>query len=120
MTSPIENLDFTGIIPRGYTLVRTDDWVLTDPAVGTNVPIGVAGPVDIYVTWEGETEMALILVTSDGSRRTLATGTKAIRYTLGAKDGDAITITGASTAFPASDSKLRGTLKILPTAMLKL
>ena len=119
MTSPIENLDFTGIIPRGYTLVRTDDWVLTDPAVGTNIPIGVAGPVDIYVTWEGETNMALILIDSAGTRRTLATGKKSIRYTLGARDGDLITITGAS-VFPASDSKLRGTLKILPTAIFNL
>ena len=120
MTSPIENLDFTGIIPRGYTLVRTDDWVLTDPAVGTNIPINFSGPVDIYVTWEGETSIALVLITADGSRRTLATGTKAIRYTLGAQDGDMVTITGSSDPFPASDSRLRGTLKILPTAMLKL
>ena len=113
-------LDFEKFMPRGYTLVRADDWVITDPAVGTNIPIGVAGPVDIYVTWEGETEVVLVLVTSDGSRRTLAIGKKAIRYTLGARDGDMLTITSASDPFPASDSKLRGTLKILPTAMLKL
>lgn len=117
MTTP---LDFEKFMPRGYTLVRTDDWVITDPAVGTNIPIGVAGPVDIYVTWEGETEMALILVTADGSRRTLATGKKAIRYTLGARDGDMLTITGTSDPFPASDSKLRGTLKLLPTAIFNL
>ncbi|WP_148139461.1 hypothetical protein [Corynebacterium sp. HMSC077B05] len=116
MTTPI---DYESFMPRGYTLVRTADWVLTDPAVGTNIPIGVAGPVDIYVTWEGETEMVLVLVTSDGSRRTLATGKKIIRYTLGARDGDMLTITGAS-AFPASDSKLRGTLKILPTVSFYL
>ena len=112
-------LDFEKFMPRGYTLVRADDWVITDPAVGTNIPIGVAGPVDIYVTWEGETEVVLVLVTSDGSRRTLAIGKKAIRYTLGARDGDMLTITGVS-AFPASDSKLRGTLKILPTAIFNL
>lgn len=116
MTSPLSTEVLEGLLPRGYTLVRTGDWVLTDPAVGANIPIGVAGPVDIYVTWEGETEMALVLVTSDGSRRTLATGKRIIRYTLGAKAGDMLTITGTSTAFPASDSHLRGTLKILPTA----
>ncbi|MCQ9342115.1 hypothetical protein NQ028_13425 [Corynebacterium phoceense] len=117
MTTP---LDYEKFMPRGYTLVRTKDWVLTDPAVGTNISIGVAGPVDIYVTWEGETSIALVLITADGSRRTLETGAHAIRYTLGAKDGDMLTITGASDPFPASDSNLRGTLKILPTAMLKL
>lgn len=112
MTAP---LDLDQFMPRGYTLVRTDDWVITDPAVGTNIPLEVAGPVDIYVTWEGDTTLALILVTSDGGRRPLITGQKSIRYTLGAKAGDKITITGASTAFPASDSHLRGTLRILPT-----
>lgn len=119
MTTPIENLDLKSIMPRGYTLVRTADWVLTDPAVGTNIPIGVAGPVDIYVTWEGETSIALVLVAADGSRRVLAEGPKMLRYTLGAKAGDMLTVTGTS-AFPASDSKLRGTLRILPTGNLKL
>lgn len=111
MTAPF---DFEKFMPRGYTLIRADDWVITDPAVGVNIPIAGAGPVDIYVTWEGETTVVLVLVDSGGGRRTLATGKKHIRYTLGARDGDMITITGAS-AFPASDSHLRGTLKILPT-----
>lgn len=111
MTAP---LDLDQFMPRGYTLVRTGDWVITDPAVSINIPLEATGPVDIYVTWEGETEIVLVLVTPDGIRRTLATGKKSIRYTLGAKAGDMITITGA-TAFPASDSHLRGTLRILPT-----
>ena len=80
----------------------------------------MAGPVDIYATWEGENEIALILINSVGDRRVIATGKKSLRYTLGARDGDLITVTALSVAFPASDSHLRGTLKILPTAMLKL
>lgn len=112
MTTPI---NYEKFMPRGYTLVRTDPWVITDPAVGVNIPVNVVGPVDIYITWEGETRMALILITSSGARRTLTTGAKSMRYTLGARAGDWITITGASTAFPESDSNLRGTLKIIPT-----
>ena len=113
MTTPI---DYEQFMPRGYTLVRTEDWVITDPAIGTNIPVGTAGPVDIYVTWEGETSIALVLIDSSGTRRTLATGKKSIRYTLGARAGDMITITGELVAFPVADSNLRGTLRILPTA----
>lgn len=109
------DLDLDNLMPRGYTLVRIGDWVITDPAVGENIPLEVAGPVDIYVTWEGATTIALVLITSAGERRTLATGQKSIRYTLGAKDGDMITITGELVAFPVSDSHLRGTLRVLPT-----
>lgn len=110
------SINYGKFMPRGYTLVRTDPWVVTDPAVGTNIPVWAEGPVDIYVTWEGETRLALVLINSAGTRRTLVTGVKTIEYTLGARAGDLITITGASTAFPASDSHLRGTLKMLPTA----
>lgn len=117
MTTPI---DYEKFMPRGYTLVRTAAWVITDPAVGTNIPINFAGPVDIYVTWEGETPIALVLIAADGSRRTLATGTKTIRYTLGAKAGDMVTVTGASSPFPVSEAGLRGTLKILPTVSFYL
>lgn len=113
MTSQI---DFEQFMPRGYTIERTDPWVITDPAVGTNIPVWASGPVDIYVTWEGETDMALVLINSKGVRRTVATGKKYIEYTLGARAGDMITITGASAAFPASDSNKRGTLKLLPMA----
>lgn len=108
-------INYGQFMPRGYTLVRTDPWVITDPAVGTNIPVWSTGPVDIYVTWEGATSLALILINSVGTRRTLVTGERAIEYTLGARTGDLITITGASTAFPESDSHLRGTLKMLPT-----
>lgn len=117
MTTP---LDYEKFMPRGYTLVRTEDWVLTDPAVGTNIPINFSGPVDIYVTWEGETSIALVLIAADGSRRTLETGAHAIRYTLGAKDGDMVTVTGTSGPFPVSEAGLRGTLKILPTVSFYL
>ena len=117
MATPI---DYEKFMPRGYTLVRATDWVIRDPAVGTNVPIGVTGPVDIYVTWEGETELSLDLIPTEGDRRTLATGKKYVRYTLGAREGDRITITATSIGFPASDSHLRGTLKILPMVSIDL
>ena len=100
--------------PRGYTLVRVDDWAITDPDVGTNIPVEETGPVGIHVTWEGETEMALVLIDSGGERRVIATGQKSIRYTLGASAGDLLTVTGTSAPFPASDSHLRGTLRIFP------
>src|SRR5699024_6711174 len=87
--------------PRGYTLVRTDDWAITDPAVGTNIPVEETGPVGIHVTWEGETEMALVLIDSGRGRRVLATGQNSIRYTLGASAGDLLTVTGTSAPFPA-------------------
>ena len=115
MTTPI---DYEKYMPRGYTIVRTADWVLTDPEIGTNIPVKATGPVDIYVTWEGETTIVLVLVTPGGVRRTLASGKKSIRYTLGARNGDMVTITGDVQAFPESDSHLRGTIKILPTANL--
>ena len=105
---------FGNFTPRGYTLVRVDDWAITDPDVGTNIPVEETGPVGIHVTWEGETEMALVLIDSDRSRRVLATGQNSIRYTLGASAGDLLTVTGTSAPFPASDSHLRGTLRIFP------
>ena len=105
---------FGNFMPRGYTLVRVDDWAITDPDVGTNIPVEETGPVGIHVTWEGETEMALVLIDSGGARRVLATGQNSIRYTLGASAGDLLTVTGTSAPFPASDSHLRGTLRIFP------